>query len=524
MRLFRVVALSLVLVPRGQADYFDATGYRELAAELGASLPDGSGVGVTQVEYGNPEYLPQAGSGTFLGSGAYFGGKTFSAQSGASDGSGHAADVGLHLYSLNTNPAAGRASFTPGIGVIDLYRVDPGETSTAWTQQAWLRPGTNIAPLTEARAVQNHSWISVGNAGSADEDNEALRRLDFAVRRDGFLPVTGVNNGASAVPALMASAYNNLAVGLSSGAHSTGGVVSWLDGPGRQKPELVAPLDYTSFSTPLVGSAAALLRQTAGTQGPNASRPETIKAILLAGATKEEFPGWTRTATAPLDPVYGAGELNIAHSWHILAGLEQAPNQTTARPGSAWSMVTLTTNTTANYLVRVPPGSVGETFSAIAAWNRVVNDIGPGNTFIMSVATLANYQLSFARVPASGNPVVLDQSISSLENVEHIHQTGLPSGTYRLRLSLASGSNVPAAVAWRLQSAPHRPGISLSQTATSDALTFTGLLPGQAYLIQSSANLSRWDPVQAFTATGTTFAWTGAKQPGRLFYRLAATD
>jgi hypothetical protein len=524
MRLSGVMVFSLAMIWPGRADYFDATGYRELAVKLGASLPDGTGVGVTQVEYGNPNYLPQTGSGTFAGGGSYFAGKTFTAKSGGTDASGHSFDVGAHFYSLNTNPAAGRASFTPGISVVDVYRMDPAGGNTSWTRQGWLEPGSTTAPLIENRAVQNHSWISAGSSGSAMDDNDSLRRLDFAIRRDGFLPVTGVNNGESAVPALMASAYNNLAVGLSSGAHSRGGVAAWLDGPGRQKPEMVAPLDYTSFSTALVSSATALLRQAADSQGTNASRPETLKAILLAGATKEEFPGWSRTTTAPLDPIFGAGELNIHHSWHILAGQGQAANQTVPRPDAAWSRVTLTTSTTADYLLRVPPGSVGETFSAIAAWNRVITDVGPGSTFQMSVAPLANYQLSLARLPVTGSPVVLDESLSSLENVEHIYQTGLRSGTYRLRLSLANGSNVPAAVAWRLQPVPHRPGILLSQTATHDVLSLTGLLPGQAYLIQSSAGLSGWNPVQAFTATGTTFSWTGVKQSGRRFYRLAATE
>ena len=52
--------------------------------------PTGAGVGVTQVEFGEPAYLPQAGSGTFTGSGALLGGKTFTAKSGPSATSAHA--------------------------------------------------------------------------------------------------------------------------------------------------------------------------------------------------------------------------------------------------------------------------------------------------------------------------------------------------------------------------------------------------------------------------------------------------
>lgn len=511
-------------VSTGRADYFDDTGYRALAAELGASLPAGTGLGVTQVEFGNPNYLPQAGTGSFTGSGAYLAGKSFTAKSGTSGASGHAFDVGAHFYSHNSDPRSGRATFTPGIAVIDVYRVDFDDSTRSWTGQGWLKPGALTAPLPEIRVVQNHSWISAGSTQSAASDNDLLRRFDFAIRRDGFLAVTGVNNGDSTVPALVASAYNNLAVGLSSGGHSTGGVPAWLDGPGRQKPEITAPLDYTSFSTALVSSAGALLRQAANSQGARATRPETLKAVLLAGATKEEFPGWSRTPAAPLDPVFGAGELQVAHSWHILSGLEQPANVGTPRPAFAWSGVTLTTAATADYLLVIPPGSTGESLSAIAAWNRVVSDSSPGGSFVMTVAPLADYQLSLARMPAGGSPVVLDQSLSPIDNVEHLYQRNLPSGTYRLRLSLASGGGVPASVAWRLTAVPHRPGMKLSRSGMAITLSFTGLVPGQSYLIQSSASLAGWNAEQTFTASATSFSWSAASTLPRRFYRLAATD
>ena len=105
---------------------------------------------------------------------------------------------------------------------------------------------------------------------------------------------------------------------------------------------------WTSFSTAMVSSAVVLLRQAANLQGGAAVRPETLKAVLLAGATKEEFPGWSHTVTTPLDPVFGAGELEISNSWFILAGQGQAANLTTPRPDFAWSSTTLTTTTTAD--------------------------------------------------------------------------------------------------------------------------------------------------------------------------------
>jgi len=524
MRYLPILAVSLAGTTHLHADYFDDTGYRKLAAKLGSSLPTGAGVSVSQIEYGDPDYLPQAGTGTFAGSGL-LAGKTLSAKSGSSAVSGHASAVASHFYSLNTNPTAGRASFSPAISTIDVYRMDATGSTSSWAYEGWLEPGPNLEPLIESRMIQNHSWISIGTASDAVDDNAALRRFDFAIRRDGFLAVTGVNNGISAVPSLMASAYNNLSVGVSSGAHSTDGVSTWLDGPGRQKPEIVAPLDATSFATGLVSSAAAFLRQTASAQGnPNAIRPETLKAILLAGATKEKFPFWSRSATLPLDGTFGAGEVNIDNSWHILAGLEQAANLTTARPAFAWSRVTLTTVSTADYLLTIPPGSTGIAFSAIATWNRVINDSGPGKILNMTVAPLANYQLALSRIPLNGSPVTVDQSTSAIENLEHLYQRNLPSGTYQLRLSLASGSNVPASIAWRLTTVPHRPSPAISRSGMTDSLTFSGLLSGQSYLIQSSSDLTSWSTAQAFTATGPTFSWSTTESAARKFYRLTATD
>lgn len=506
-----------------RADYLDDVGYRSLLLELGTNMPTGAGVGVSQIEFGDPEYLPEAGTGTFTGTGI-FAGKTFTAKSGATAGSGHAAAVGMHFFGLNMDPALGRATMTPGISIIDVYRVDSTVSPTSWTDDLFLKPGSARAPVIESRAVQNHSWISVAESSEAATDNDLLRRLDFAVRRDGFLPVTGVNNGASPVPSLMASAYNNLAVGLSSGGHSTGGVVSWLDGPGRQKPELVAPLDYTSFATGIVSSGAALLRQAGSTLGASAVKPETIKAILLAGATKEEFPGWTRSETVPLDAVFGAGEMNISHSWHIMSGGGQAADAGTARPPRAWGYVTLTTGGTADYLLSVPPGMVGTELSAVACWNRVITDTSPGTGFTMAIAALADYQLSLARLPVSGGAVVADQSLSSVENLEHVYQKQLPSGTWRLRLSLAGGTSAPAALAWRLETAPHRPAIGISRVGALDTLTFSGLIPGQAYVIQSSESLTSWADESTFTADSAVHSWSVTAAAQRRFYRLAATD
>ena len=43
-----------------------------------------------------------------------------------------------------------------------------------------------------------------------------------------------------------------------------------------------------------------------------------MKAIVMAGTTKEEFPGWSRAEIFPLDTTFGAGEVNVKESYGIL--------------------------------------------------------------------------------------------------------------------------------------------------------------------------------------------------------------
>ena len=68
-RTLTACAILCVGMSPAVGDYLDDTGYRRLAAELGAAAPTGAGVSVSQVESpgGLEEYLPQAGTGTFAG-------------------------------------------------------------------------------------------------------------------------------------------------------------------------------------------------------------------------------------------------------------------------------------------------------------------------------------------------------------------------------------------------------------------------------------------------------------------------
>ncbi len=173
----RLAALAILLCTAGlsRADYFQDIGYTALKNNLGAATPTGAGVQVTQVEANenSVNYLPDTSSAEFTG-------KTFTTLSGSSGVSGHATLVGQYFYGIYT-------SIAPGITSIANY------SANGWVGSGFLNTGNSFfAPKVETRKIQNHSWI-----GSGSSDQEILRRFDYAISRDDFLAVVGLNNGST---------------------------------------------------------------------------------------------------------------------------------------------------------------------------------------------------------------------------------------------------------------------------------------------------------------------------------------
>ncbi len=164
--------------------------------------------------------------------------------------------------------------------------------------------------------------------------------------------VAAVNNGAANRP-LLGSAFNSIAVGVTSGNHPRGSFdLSTADAvyaAGRTRPDVVAPIGSTSGAAPVVSSLAAVLVETGHTGGAtlshgsttnragatiyNAERAETIKAAIMAGADRETHNLSTSAqindyrasgyATANgLDSRYGAGQVNVSNSHQIIAAGE----------------------------------------------------------------------------------------------------------------------------------------------------------------------------------------------------------
>jgi hypothetical protein len=360
-----------------------------------------------------------------------FAGKTMTAKTPSGALSSHAGVVGTNFYGST-------GSIAPGITQIDGYEAND------WINGGWMNFGTLLTPDAETSQVQNHSWV--GTTGNATQDAEILRRLDFAINRDGFTAVVGVNNGLGignsdgVQYALLSNAYNVISVGLTNGTHAHG--LTTTDGAGRVVPDLVAPNSLTSFATPYVSASAALVIGVANTTPAlaNAKDPRAVKAILMAGATKSEFgAAWDRTTTRPIDEVYGAGELNIDRSYHILAAGENESSESALVNTIGWDL-DQTVNGTRHYFFDVPAGGSLSELSVMLVWDRDID--------LTLTPTLTDLNLRLYNASGFTLGSQIDSSVSTLYNLEHIYQPGvLGAGRYALEVSSPT-AGVDYSLAW----------------------------------------------------------------------------
>jgi hypothetical protein len=410
----------------------DQTGLTALIARLGAgNQPTGAAVRVGQVEAPAGGYMPDASHPEFAG-------KTFNALSPGSAVSGHATAVGQYYYGSSTGIA-------PGPAVVDCWE------ASHWLMLGFLNGSGSTPPLVALCKVMNHSWI-----GSTGDAKFLLRKLDYAVQTQGLLMVCGVNNGTGPLDVpLLSHSYNGIAVGRSDGQHHAGGTLSGYDIAGRQKPEIVAPAGATSFSTPLISGACALLVETARTHpslatNPEAERPEVVKAVLLAGATHRA--GWTNGAATsgptrgdtitPLDLLWGVDQVDVNRSHWILTGGVQTGASTLSAAvevaPAGWEAVA--TAPGASQWWRFDVEAAKPFVSVLATWNR---QVAPS----MNSYTIPDLDLELWRVDAGGAAATLIgdpglpyftggnvSSTSTKQNVEHLYVTGLAPGEYALEL------------------------------------------------------------------------------------------
>lgn len=456
-------------------------GIAALRARLGAASPTGAGVAVVQVEA--PEatnaYAPDSTDPEFLD-------KTITKVTSPAVNSWHATSVGRFLYGSTSAMAS---------GVTDAWAYNVADSS-GWlsTVLKTTSGSSTVAPAAQPSPsvrVMNHSWI--GSYGSANADINALRRIDFMMNRDGVLAVCGENNGAgSARQPLMGDTFNGLSVGRMDLQHSAGGTSASGDNPGRMKPDIIAPGIFTSFSTPVVGSAAALLFQTiAGVDFDlltGLQKAQVVKACLLAGAERDA--AWSNaapqegvnrgTTNKPVDPLRGSGLLNVDRSHRILTsprlnGSTTQAGAVTAGSATGWGTAAITHTQKAwwRFNVNRPIAYLDFTLS----WPRIVaNNFGS--------YTMPNMNLRLWRIDGGTVPVALEgdaglpyfaggnvSCTSAVDNVETLHLVGLEPGEYMVEMSRVDVSSVAATAyaAWIMDEAAFGAIGDLDESGATDA-------------------------------------------------------
>ncbi len=462
--------LCLLVSSGAGAAYPDDIHFTQLQAELGGATPNGTGVAVSQVEAavqvnGQNAWMVDPWAGEF-------GGKTLIDRSGGPPGlySAHATSVGKEFYGTTT-------SIAPGITDVSVYWADQ------WVYDDFLHAGTtgaNARPLSSTSRVGNHSWAGAGQFNSFNA--EVLRRLDWVIETDDFINVV-----AQGPPSpLLASGFNSIAAGRSDGGHVSGTVVvDSLYGTGRTRPDLVVPAESISQATPRVAAAAALLVQTghgnaalstdpvstsstnrAGLLVRNAERVEVVRAALMAGADRV-----TRNSTTAnlalyrspgnqsgngLDSRYGAGQLNIRNSYHIITAGEQnsaedgGPGSGTASAGFDYDPRfggSSGTNTTATYAL--PVSATPRLLTAALVTNVDINGTVNGQGNFSTTAYFRDLSLSVIDV-ASSTTVYTSQS--TVDNTENAWLVVPANAQYALRVTRASttGFNYHYGITWQL--------------------------------------------------------------------------
>jgi len=442
-------------MPDVLGDWRDDIGYTKLINSLGAAVPNGAGVPISLVEaiqiktddMGTPStaddvitsrsYKPNLSSLQFSSDSdplaqniTFIDGSNNACEGSCISFSPHAQDQAQTFFGNTTSVA-------PAANEVTLYEAND------YLDNILNLNGSNTAfPDVQDFRVQNFSWI--GTFDSDSKDREALRRFDYAIDANNITAVVGLNNGTGILPHLLSHSYNAIAVGRSDGNHSIGLTNLTGYGIGRSKPDLVAPRPTASAATSSVSSAAAFLHSADTVLGTDAANSETMKAILLTGATKDEFPTWSQIDSGgvwrPLDDTYGAGELNLYNSYLVTLGGQAVGSTSSPTPAGSygWDFQTIQPGASNALLYDfvIPGGSTAEELSIVLAWNAKIES--PFNTGDPIVANL-NLEL----VDANGATVDFDTedtiveglSASAVSNVEHLYLTDLAAGTYTLRVS-----------------------------------------------------------------------------------------
>ena len=443
-----IVACILFLCSNVHAQFPNTVGLTFLQA-LTTNL-NGAGVRVGQAEAENstdtndwevnPAYLPDPTNlFTWYSNGQSS--ATFTNSLGVE--SGHADFVGSLFY--------GPTGFSTNVGHVDNFEAN------SYINYYIVNDTGFSASATDALVNQSYTFGALPVAMQEEIDSDFD---NFSVKYNTLFVSAANNYGNNVSVCAPGTSYNCISVGADEGDSSVGPTID----NGRCKPDIVAPATETSFSTPQVAGAVALLMQAGrrGDGGPNtncAADMRTVKALLLNGAVKQA--NWINIPPSPLDYNNGAGMLNVFNSYEQLIGGKHSFNFSTNVPMgtahppvvttasipvlSSWDFNTNASSSTSDsvnhYFFNATNGVSHSCFTLTATlvWNRHQNQTNINN--------LALYLYN----AANSNLVVASTSV--VDNVQHVFVRKLPQGRYDLQVWKAGGSSIVStnesyALAW----------------------------------------------------------------------------
>ncbi len=365
----------------------------------------------------------------------------------------HAGSVADYFYGIAGNEAT-------NVAHVDNYDANyfiqvSGTDLTGYTASL---PSTNIDD-----AVVNQSF-SFGPQPTNIQDAVDTAYDNYSAQYN-TLFVSAVNNGGQVCAP--GTSYNCIGVGAYGGGSSIGPTID----DGRCKPDIVAPTSETSWSTPMVAGAAAILIQAAirGDGGSNtnaAADMRAIKALLLNGAVKPS--NWTNSSSSPLDARYGAGILNLFNSYQQFIGGQHGfsvsnsvpqgsphPPPTVTRPVpvlSGWDFNSVSSSSTFGIFSTATDGITHYFFNTTNTTALTATLVWERQNGQSSINNLALFLYHCA------NSNLIDCCTSVVDNVQHICVPQLPQGTYDLQVWKAGGTYVTAgesyALAWTFTATP----------------------------------------------------------------------
>ena len=382
---------------------------------------------------------------------------------------------------------------------------------------------SNLATLPDP--VVNQSF-TFGNLTVSEQQAVDSAYDDYAAG-NGTIFVSAANNlGNSGVVRAPGTAYNSISVGAYYNGTYGNSIGPTIDN-GRCKPDITAPNAATSFSTPQVAGAAALMLQASargdgGSDTNAATDLRTVKALLLNGAVKPA--DWTNSASSPLDMRYGAGMVNVLNSYQQLAGGKNPASTSNSIPLGAAPIPATATN-----LISVLSGWNFTSIASDAADDSEQHYYFDAPNGLATATLVWNRQFGQTNINDldllmfDANNHLVAVSTSRVDNVEHIFLPRLAAGKYDLLVLKHGGTNVVSdaetyALAWAFVS----PELTLTKSGANMTVSWPAYPAG--FRVETTTNLTtgNWSTnnLPAVTLAGGTNLAQVPTTNGARFFRL----